>query len=303
MNSFYDMERLCQFEFERLGQCRHLWTPEGFELIFTNDDDFRIGMNIVGICAKLHPEVTIITFELMNKHLHITASGEEKEILSLFNSIKKSLMRYTKSLGRCIDWSGFTLSTRVIETLDDLRNVIVYNNRNGYIVRTDCTPFTYPWGAGRYFFNPDAKRLAIKESVKMTVRDIRFSLRSRTADGINDLMAFEGAALPLSFCDIDMGERLFRNPSEYFYRLSKGVEFSQKIAEEIGENLYYTDDELFSVVSKLCRESFGCGSPKLITPSQKIEIAKIMRYDYKASAKQIQRMLKLRPEVTQSLGL
>lgn len=45
------------------------------------------------------------------------------------------------------------MSLKPINDLKALREAIVYVNRNGYVVNPSHTPFSYPWGTGRYYFN------------------------------------------------------------------------------------------------------------------------------------------------------
>ena len=314
---FSTKEHFCESAFRELGECFHLWTPENFEIIFTCEEDFKAGMSIMGICAKLFPDVTILTFELMSNHLHITAAGKLARLLAMFETIKEMLKRMFKSKGRTIDWEKFVAGYRRLETLTDARNVIVYNNRNGYAVRPDCTPFTYPWGANRYYFNPDACKLATNCSSPVHIREIRIISHARFADGVKGLLKYEGYVLPLSFCDIRAGERLFRDPAHYFSKISRSIEADAKIAKEIGESIFYTDDDLYSAVCRICREGYSTKFSEAsgqnakqfrsgITPAQlpaqaKLEVARTMRFEYNASDKQIQRILKLDQQTVTSL--
>jgi len=290
---FVEKENCCERAFIGCGECYHLWTSENFEIIFTDEDDYKIGMNIIGIASKLFPEVRLLTFEIMSNHLHLTCSGSLDKILALFETIKDLLKRFAKVKGRIINWDGFVAGTRLLETLSDIRNVIVYDNRNGYVVSNQYTPFTYPWGANRYYFNPDACRLAEIGARPMHIREIRAISHVRYADSVKGLMKFDGYALPLSFCDIEIGEQLFRDAPHYFNKIAKNIESSAAIAKEIGESIHYTDDELFDAVSKICSRKYADPVPSRLKPEAKIEVAKTMRFEYNASVKQIQRMLKL----------
>lgn len=303
MRSFYEKESVCSQVFAGLGECYHLWTPENFEIIFSSEEDFKVAMCIVGICAMLFPEVKLLTFQIMSNHLHITAAGAEDRIKALFARIKKMLRKYALSSGKSIDWDRFEAKTRKLESLEDVRNVIVYNNRNGFIVSPEYSPFTYPWGANRFYFNPDAKILAQNNSRNMSFREKRFVSHSHIADEINNLFCYDGYALPISFCDVSAGERLFRDASHYFYKISKNIESNKMIAKEIGENVFYTDDELFAVISAKCKKEYDEPIPSRIGAMEKIRIAKMMRFDFNASDKQIQRMLKLeRNTISSFLG-
>jgi len=199
--------------FSELGECWHLSTTENFELIFCCKEDFMAGMGIISICAKLFPELRILTFELMSNHLHFTIAAAKNRVIAFVNSVKKMLSRYFRAKGRTIEVNAMTYHIGLLDSLERIRNVIAYDNRNGYLVSPEHTPFSYPWGSNRYYFNEDAKRLALSSSKKMTFSEIRALSHSHKSDGIPEILCFDGYALPLSFCDIRSGEMLFRDPS------------------------------------------------------------------------------------------
>lgn len=237
----------------------------------------------------------------MSNHLHVTAAGRKDRILELFELIKCMLKRFCSAMGYMIDWSLFKALTRPLLELDDVRNVIAYDNRNGFVVCPDETPFSYRWGANRYYFNPDAKCRASENSSGMTIRDKRMFSHSHIFDGVMGLRMLDGYVIPSSFCRIDLGEKLFRNASHYFNKISRSIESYRKISEEIGESVFYTDDELYSVACRICREKYGSGIPSLIPATAKIELARTLHYEYNAQEKALQRMLKLGPGIINSL--
>ncbi len=301
MKSFGEKERACELMFIKLGECWHLWTPEGFDIIFDNEKEYGDGMGIIGVCARMYPDVIILTFELMSNHLHICAAGSETRIREMFGYIRMFLERHMKSLGKVIGWNRFEPGLRQLATLDDLRNVIIYDNRNGYLVHPEHTPFSYPWGANRYFFNDDAKEIAQRNSRKMPVIMKRNLCHFRDAGKVEGLMLYNGYASPLSFCRIDIAEQLFRDASHYFYKLGKSIETNARIAKEIQESIFYTDDEINDVIYRICRERYNVKSPSLLNSNAKIEMAKMLRYDYNASLAQIERRLRLDGKVIESL--
>lgn len=301
MENFAFKEAECASVFRNLGEIFHLWTPENFQIIFTSECDFKYGMSIFGLCAMLFPDICILTFELMSNHLHITAAGEKERLLKLFKLVKLMLKRYCNLRGYTVDWSSFNASTRSIQTLEDARNVIAYNNRNGFVVSPDDTPFSYKWGANRFYFNPDAYILASCQAADMTLRQKRGFSHSHKFDNVTGLKVFDGYVLPLSFCRIDIGEKLFRNASHYFNKVSKSIEAFKQISFEIGESVFYTDDELYAISCRICREKYGESVPSLIPSVAKVELAKTLHYEYNAQAKKIQRMLKLDKNIINSL--
>ena len=272
----------------------HLWTPENHEIIFGDEEMFRAGMNIFAIAAVCCPNVRIVTFELMSNHLHVTLSGTEDAVRAFFLMFREFLARYLRRQGRSVDLHAFECSLRELTTLDDLRNVIAYNNRNGFLVNTAETPFSYPWGANSYYFNRHAA-LRFRESGRnMTSRERRQYVQSRVAEKMSgQLTLLDGHICPLSFCDIGMWERLFWNAHQYLSRISRNVEAMKAIAEEFGDRVFYTDNELYDTVCRISRERYGILQPSQLAVSAKMEVAKVMKSGYHANNKQIQRMLKL----------
>lgn len=301
MVGYREQELACERVFRNLGEVYHVYTGEKFEVIFGEDDDFKVGMAILGICAKLFPQVKILTFQLMSNHIHILASGPEADLRRLFAAFKAMLSRNLSSKDRVVNWDEFEARFRAVETLNDIRNVVIYINKNGYIVRSEHTPFTYPWGANRYYFNPDAKTLARYHSQNMTAKERRDISRSHKSDNIEGLRALDGYALPLSFCDVPLGESLFRSPSHYFEKLSKNVQESRDVAAQIGETIRYTDTQLFGVLAKICRQQYGANQPSLAPADAKLKLAVTLRYDYNAREAQICRLLDLDEAVLRTI--
>ena len=145
MNDYSHKEDRCTQCFNKMKPCYHLWTPENFEIIFRNDAEFNVGMGIMAIAAKCFPDVKIMTFELMTNHLHIMAAGEESRLRKMFEQIKKHLVRMADDAGRTMNWDAFRPGIRTLASLSDARNVLIYDNRNGFLVNNCYTPFSYPW--------------------------------------------------------------------------------------------------------------------------------------------------------------
>ena len=302
MENFQESERFCSLLFDTGGKFWHLWSPEDAPLLFASEDDFKAGMNIIGICALVCTGVKVFTFELMNNHVHFTVGGDSDEVLAFAKLLKKYLSRWLTASGKTIDLSGWNLSVREIESLRDIRNVIAYNNRNGFLVNPEETPFSYLWGANRFFFNREAKlRFNSCEKKSMSKQAKRDLIRCHDADGIPGPLMMDGYASPLAFCAIREAEQFFRNASHYLSAITGRIESQKEIAAEIGERIFYNDNELFAACVKLAKQQFGEGRPSLLAKEEKITLAKSLHYDYNASNKQISRMLSLDIRVVAAL--
>jgi REP element-mobilizing transposase RayT len=292
--SFYEAERQCEFTFLNNGPYYHLCTPGGqTEILFEDDEDFRFAMNLFAFCTWQSEGVTILTFEIMKNHLHVVMAGEREHIFAWFSLFKRRLQRYFMDKGLVKDLSGFDASLFPIDNLETLRNTIAYVNRNGYLVDARYTPFSYPWGANRFFYNPDIPFLQGTRYGNLSFREKRQLFRSHTIDYPNEKLVLNGYVLPSSFCNLALAERMFQSARSYFFLISRNVEVYRSIASQLGDLIFYTDDELFLIVRQLCKDAYGHSRPASLSKEAKLEMAKKMHFEYQAGNKQIQRMLRL----------
>lgn len=299
--SFNNQENICETLFNQLRPFHHLSTPEDFEIIFTNDEDFRAGMIIMCICAVQFPHLRILAFQLMSNHLHIILSGSSEEAAAFFDLYRKLLSRYLDAKGRSTSLSRWEPDIRPVDSLENLRNVIAYDNRNGYVVCPYDTPFSYPWGTSNLYFSPDAKMRYYESTRHITIRQIVDIIHSRKFDNVSGLTMVDDVVSPLAFCDISTGERFFRNARHYFAKISKDLESLVAIAQGIGDKIYYTDDELFKAVQRISISKYGTSSPSTLDKKSKLELAATMHHQYNASNKQIIRILRLEESIVSSL--
>lgn len=293
--SFAVEESRCELIFRDLRPCWHLYTPENYTILLQDEADYRVAMTLLALCCLCFPSIRILTFQWMSNHLHIVLSGPPKDISSLFGLLKKYLGQYLKGIGRSNGLGDWEFKLREIEDLRDIRNVIAYTNRNGFIVHLDTTPFSYPWGANRYFFNPEADMRFEGCTGKIRLRTIRQISHTHGLDGFVGKPFMDGIVPPPVFCDIRTAEGLYRNAHHYFWMVSKNVEGMKGVAEQIGESIFYTDEDLFSVVLKTCRERYGIERVSLLPAPAKVEIGRQIHFEYNATAKQVARILKLDP--------
>ena len=293
--SFAAKEQECEYLFSTKGPFWHLYTDGNCsQILFCSEDDFKFGMNLMGICSGCFPEVRIYTFTLMNNHLHIILEGDKEEAENLFRMFRARLQRFFCVNGRSVDLSRFECSFTEISTLQSLRNEIAYTNRNGYVVHRGCTPFSYLWGAGATFFNPLIKHIPSVGFSVLSVKVRRSICHSHNLDFDSArLRVYQGVILPSSFCHIRDAEGMFRDAHNYFYLISKNFETYSEIAKRLHESVFISDDEMYAAMSGVAARKFNTRQPSLLSSKEKIEMAKIMHAEYNASNRQIKSILKL----------
>ena len=283
--TFKDKEEYCKATFRSGGPYWHVYTSgKESPLIFSQEEDFRFVMNLIAQAASLFPEVRIIAFEVMNNHFHFVVSSEEKAILEFWEFIRKRLTRAFPLK------NGLRITLKPIGDLVALRNNIVYTNRNGYVADPAHTPFSYPWGTGRYYFLdwPRGKALA-----QIFVDDRRKLFRCRTPMLPGEWELVGGYVTPWSYCSVKFGMAMFRDAHHYFVMISKKVEAYAELAAELNDNEFLTDAELFVRLSSLLRSDYGVSSIKELTKPQRFDLARKLRYDFRSSNGQIRRVLGL----------
>ena len=300
--TYFDKEQDAEYLFRKGGPYWHMYTPGTYtETIFIETEDFIFCMNLIAQAAIRFPDVEIYTFEIMNNHLHLIVSGKENACRHMFDMIKEKLNRYLRNKGRQLNLSRFKCSLTLITDLKMLRNEIVYVNRNGYVARHDCTPYTYPWGAGAAIFNTITKLIPTTRYSELTVRQKRDICKSKDIDLPENLMVYGGVILPSSYCALHKTEKLFRDPHHYFNMLSKNWEAYSETAKRLGETIIITDEEMYGAMSAISAKEFGNKHPRLLSPENKLELARRMKTEYNAAPKQIRNILKLDQTVIEEL--
>lgn len=299
--SFYFKEENCQRHFDTMEKVFHCVSPEDFQILFTDCQEFADAMLILAVCCKLCKNIKMITFQLMSNHIHFVVCGEKGDVEAFIDLFEKRIFKYLLYRGRTYDYDKFHIKIFPIDDLEYFRSSIAYCNRNGFVVNEDVTPFSYPWGANTCYFNPIVKQYYNQSRRPAKVIELRSVFHGKNSDATQGIYILGNCVSPFSFCDITAGERAFRDARHYFYCVSKNVESFRKIASIISESISYTDEDVYTVARNIAISQYNVKNPSLIPSSAKIEVAKALHYDYNAGNKQIQRILKLDASILNSL--
>lgn len=96
--------------------------------LFENDQAMSLVMNIIAHAAFVYADkIRIVSFEVMNNHLHFIIAGDLDSIDNMMSFILKRIRR---SFGL---ETLPEVSSKPIDDLASMRNHIVYVHRNGYV--------------------------------------------------------------------------------------------------------------------------------------------------------------------------
>ena len=135
----------------------------------------------------------------------------------------------------------------------------------------------------------------------MTLTQRRAFKHERDGEIDPRIRVLNGAALPSSFTDYRRVESLFENAREFVYWTLKNVESQLEIAKRHGEQLFLDDKELWSVIFRLCRDTYHVEGPKVLSNENKMRLAKTLKWDYNAGNAQIARCMNLPIRVVNDL--
>lgn len=300
-NEFARLENVCQLRFMEAGTCFHVCSQENHPVLFHNDEEFKAAMNMVALVAILCPDVKIYTFEIMGNHFHFALSGQREQVEIFTRTLILRLVAHPTLYLSSADIKKLSFKFHPIESLENLRNVIAYINRNGSVVNADESVYTYRWGANRFFFNTEAELRFRMCGAKPTYREKRGLFHSDFVNREDRLLILDGYASPLCFCDISKAESFFRDNRHYFFSISRNIEASKDIALSIGEHIFYSDEDLYAHIRATCARKYGCKTVTLLKKEVKVELAKELHFDFNAGNKQISRLLKIELPVIAAL--
>ena len=300
--SFSEKERVCESTFVDNGPYWHLYT-DGTKMqnIFCNEEEFIIGMWCLAAALHWCKSVRIITFELMGNHIHLILSGQKEDCIMVFEIFTSRLKQVFAKAGRIINWGSFKMDILPIEDIQALRNEIIYVNRNAFVANPSYTPDSYPWGGGCAYFNPWLRHIKTIPLGNMKVNSQRALLHTRDVTPFSQLMEVGGMPFIPSFCDIQLGESMFRDARSYFNSLTRNAEAFSQIAARLKDSVFLTDEELYSVICNYINKEFSVKTPSQLSAQQKIDTARHMHFNYNATNQQIRRMLRMDLSILEEL--
>ena len=96
-----------------------------------------------------------------------------------------------------------------------------------------------------------------------------------------------------SFCNITLGESMFRDARSYFNSLTRNAEAFSQIAARLKDSIFLTDEELYSALCSYINKEYSARTAAGLTAQQKIDTARHMHFNYNASNQQLRRMLRM----------
>jgi hypothetical protein len=292
--NFSEKERICETNFISSGPYWHICTDgTKMQAVFRTKHELDTAMWMLAKATCKTPEVHLITFEIMDNHIHLIAAGRLEDCIRMFETFQISIKKVVHRSGNIVDWKNFKATYIKIESLSALRNEIIYTNRNAFVANPNYTPCSYPWGGGCAYFCPWLEHLPTRKFEDLTIDTRRNLIHSKDLSHYSSLRVLgENVHIP-SFCDISLGEGMFRDSRSYFMSLTRNSEAFSMIASRLKDSVFLTDEEIYSILISYIDKEFHIKQVAQLSPDQKLASAKHLHFKYNASNQQIRRMLRI----------
>lgn len=272
--------------------CYHLSTDGRWSgTIFHNAALFAYGMILMGLLT-LRFAINIYSFILMQNHIHIVLSGTGKEITEMFHYMVRKLNYRLRALGFPELPEGYGFKLVPIENREQLKSELIYLDRNT-LEKHLCIPGGYPWGTTLIHHNTflslfewtKAKNLSKRELERLTGSrlDIPENWEFNPVLGLNPKCFVKGAKF----------YELFPTPKSYLSRLAKDYEAYAQVAERLGEDIAFSDEEVEGIFNNLSRKHFSGRKVIHLDNNEKAKLALILARNYHLPIPQIAQFLKI----------
>lgn len=258
-------------------------------VLFEDETSMDMALNAMAITVFC-TECRLLAFAVMSNHFHFIMEGSLPNCRLFFETFRRQMC---KQLARSRSKELFReceANYVPINSLTQLRDEIAYVVRNPFVARNNVNMFAYKWCSGYLYFNGLSSLFregASATTMRYTQR--RNFLRSRIADIDPRIMVVDSVALPSCFVDYKRTESFFESARDFQHCLLKNVESQVKIANRLGEDIRLDDHDLWGIVRSVCKNTYRVDSPRQLSISDKVELSKILKYQYRASNSQIAR--------------
>ena len=269
---------------------------------FRDDEDFKMGMNLVAILA-VALSVDVLAFILMSNHVHFVLCCSNEKAHQFIEAFKKRHSQYmNKKYGLKELLRRVRVKVEPVSGADEsLEWVIAYTNMNSVAAGICLASTGYPWGTGDTFFK--AKSAKGRRIGTLSERARAALLHSTQPMPPHFLVGEDGYILPDSYVNVEMVQTLFRTPRRMNYFLQNSSKAKRRLASNDAAPSF-RDQIVLSAIGDLCQSLFQKPSLAALTPEEQAELLKQLRYRFSSNANQLSRVTGLPyPKVVELLNM
>lgn len=212
--------------------------------------------------------VNIYSYELMPNHFHILLDATGHQCLDIFYFLVRRINKKLREAGLPCLPDNYWFKLVPVENKEQMRDLVIYLARNKY-EKGICTPFGHMWGTGYLVYNQMAQFITGKKVRDMPVRDVERLVGCRIPLPADWEIHPVLGVLPKNFVKAEKILDLFPSVKDYLTRMVKQYESIVKIADTVGEDMDWSDSEVYDVLYKLS----GGKQLRLLSAEEKCKLA------------------------------
>lgn len=265
---------------------------------FRDEEDFKVGMNLVAILACSFP-VEILSFTLMSNHVHFVLAGSYEQVERFIIEFKRRYAQHArKKYGVKEFLRGNGTDIRPLDGTEESQEWgIAYVQMNCVAANICLSPTNYPWGTGNAFFKVGRAQGRRLDSFSGRARMRLLHSEQKLPPDL--IVGEEGYILPESYVNVERVEAIFRTPKRMNYFLQNSSKAKRRLA--MAESPSFSDQLVLSAIHDLCNSLFRKSSLETMDWKERTELIKQLRYRFSADPRQLARVTGLSYETVSAM--
>ena len=249
-------------------------------------------MNVIAVLPLKYP-VKVHSYEVMRTHIHLLLSGRGTDCVDAFDYFKKRATRRLREDGHLPLPRNYDFKLIPVEDEDQMRRNIVYIDRNAFEVQA-VIPGGYLWGSSMMLYSQAPRLFETVRAGDLSARQLWEIMGTRIPiPEYYRIHPPSGMVLPQSFVDTRVFYKLFPTARQYQTALVKDFEGYVMVADQLGETVSFTQDEVNMIIEQVLMRDYKGVSPEQLTVDERFRIAADLQKTFRLTADQLAEGLSL----------
>ena len=264
----------------------HLCTDGKRGILCYDDAEYAHLVNVLAVLDRKFP-VKVHFYEVMRSHVHLLLSGRGTDCVDAFDYLKYRASRRLREDGHPSLPKDYDFKLIPIEDEDQMRRNIVYMARNAFEVK-DVVPGGYLWGSSMLAYSQMPRLFETVRAGDLSQRRLWKILGTRISIPDDYLIHIPtGMVLPQSFVDTKVFYKVFPTARQYQTALVKDFEGYVMVADQLGEEICFTQEEADWIIEQTLRNDYQGVSPGKLTTDERFRLAATLQKKYRLTVEQL----------------
>ena len=264
----------------------HLCTDGKTSILCHDDAEYANLVNVIAVLPLKYP-VKVHSYKVMRTHVHLLLSGRGADCVDAFDYLKYRVARRLREDGHPALPKNYDFVLVPVNDEEQMRRNIVYMARNAFEVQA-VLPGCYLWGASMIFYSQAPRLFETVRAGDLSARRLWDILGTRIPVPKDYLIHLPiGMILPQSFVDTGVFYRVFPTARQYQTALVKDYEGYVMIADQLGETVNYTQEEVDMIIKQVLERNYQGVKPGQLTTDERFRLASDLQKKYRLTVEQL----------------